>query len=751
MRSIIRLLAIFVLGMPLVAQNTMLIHKSGNITPGAKIASADSIYFSDNQETIYFSVNGNIKEYPMTDVDSLTFTNNPNTVFVNYDGTEASVINPYAFEGVDVTINGADVTITSVNEIKDIDYQLTGSTSDGSFKIYSDKRFNVVMNGVSIQNNDGASINNQSSKKATIILNDGTNNVLTDGTNYDEASFPEEDQKAALFSESQIFFSGNGTLEVNGIGDGKHAIASDDEVTIESGTVIVKSSDKDGVHGKDGFFMEGGLLTITSKGDGIDGDEGNIDISGGEIQIFSNEDDVKAIKADSTIVISGGSITLDVTGDQSKAISSDMDITLSGGNINITTSGNAVLEENGSGYDPSYCSAIKCDANVIISGAEISIKATGKAGKGISADGDFNMTSGKLLVTTSGDGAKYTNSDGEDDAYKSACISADGNINIIGGELELTSSGSAGRGITGNAELTIGSLDSTPVILITTSGQSVQISSGGGWGGPPGGPGEDSGEAAEAKAITIDGKVIINSGNITISSADDGIKSKESITFNNGTIELSKSVEGFEAPIITVNDGDLRIISSDDCFNSTSGAGGEQNDNSQLNLNGGYIYLSSTNGDPIDSNGDMTMTGGTVIVHGPQSGVEVGIDVNGTKNISGGTVAIAAGNSHMLETFSTSSSQPSFMIKSQSSLSAGTLIHIEDESGNTLVTFKPIRSYASFIYSSPLLESGKTYKIYTGGIDSGENKDGIFNGGTYSGGTLKKSFNVSGSVTTLTI
>ena len=66
------------------------------------------------------------------------------------------------------------------------------------------------------------------------------------------------------------------------------------------------------------------------------------------------------------------------------------------------------------------------------------------------------------------------------------------------------------------------------------------------------------------------------------------------------------------------------------------GAATEANDGSFLTINGGYIVINSSNGDGLDSNGNVTMTGGTVIVHGPQSQPEVCFDVNGDFKVSGG-------------------------------------------------------------------------------------------------------------------
>ncbi|OPZ97481.1 MAG: hypothetical protein BWY70_01490 [Bacteroidetes bacterium ADurb.Bin408] len=75
---------------------------------------------------------------------------------------------------------------------------------------------------------------------------------------------------------------------------------------------------------------------------------------------------------------------------------------------------------------------------------------------------------------------------------------------------------------------------------------------------------------------------------------------------------------------------------------------------------------------------------------------------------------------------------------------------MQDASGNSLVTFKPARSYYSIVFSSPALTSGAQYKIYTGGTCTGTLTNGLYTGGTYSGGTLKKTFTITSKVTNVT-
>ena len=93
------------------------------------------------------------------------------TIKIVYNGNSAAVSGEA--EGVSVKTDGADVTVTST--VKNIAYELSGTTSDGSFKIYSDKKFEVILNGVDITNPTGAAINNQG-KRMYVVVKDGTTN-----------------------------------------------------------------------------------------------------------------------------------------------------------------------------------------------------------------------------------------------------------------------------------------------------------------------------------------------------------------------------------------------------------------------------------------------------------------------------------------------------------------------------------------------------------------------------------------------
>lgn len=257
-------------------------------------------------------------------------------------------------------------------------------------------------------------------------------------------------------------------------------------------------------------------------------------------------------------------------------------------------------------------------------------------------------------------------------------------------------------------------------------------------------------------AIHSNGTITINSGTIDISSGDDGIHADEKITINGGDITIKKSYEAIESSLITLNNGTLYLTSSDDGFNVAGGNDGSAlgrkgaggfgvQEGAYLYLNGGYVYMNA-NGDGLDSNGSVVMTGGTVIVNGPTNNGNGAIDYNGDFQITGGTL-IAAGSSGMAEAPGNSSTQYSILVNFSEAQVAGTMINIQDSSGNSVLTFTPAKKFQSIVLSSSELQEGETYTVYLGGSSTGTEKDSLYIGGKYTPGTENTTITISGITT----
>lgn len=619
------------------------------------------------------------------------------TVVIIYAGTTASVNNAFQDAGVTVSVSGADVTVTSTNTTKEIVYALSGTATQGSFKIYSQYKYNIALKGVSLTNSSGPAINSQSSKKATINVVSGTTNTLVDGATYATSS---EDQKGTFFSEGQLVFMGSGTLNITG--NNKHGIVADDYVYVSEATINIKAAVKDGIHANDYFAMDSGNVTITASGDGVEAEEGYASINGGTFSVNSVGDGIKTSYEGTDATITPY-------------------ILIKGGKINITTTG-----EKGN--------AIKSEGYTTIGTADaVTLSVSGKGSKGVKTGGDFTLTAGTVKITVSG-AAYYVTADA--DIAAPAGINCDKNLAIKGGNLTITSSGTGGKGITVDGTATIDGGTTN----ITASGTNYTYS---------------STLTSDAKGFKSDGAFIMNNGDLTISATDDGLKSDASITVNDGTITVTKSYEGMESIFITINGGITNLTASNDGINTSYGTvsgGTESNDNSALTVNGGVLI--ATGSDAIDSNGNFYIKGGIVISNGNED-----IDVNGNFLITGGILIGAEPSNNMTKAMGTASTQVGMFIKSSASVATSSLIHIEDASGKDLVTFKPKTASAYFHFSNPALVKGASYKIYFGGSYTGGSFVGnttgwgLYTGGIYSnsGATLKSTTTTSTSSTVNTI
>lgn len=604
-----------------------------------------------------------------------------NSVVIAFDSISGATVesNPYASSGVVITVSGGDVAVTSTTTTA-VNYVLKGYHSDGMFTISSSNAFQIVLNGLSLINNDGPAINVTSAADASVYLVGTTNNRLVDNNT--------STVNATLYSKGNLTLSGSGNLWVSGYA--KHAIASAANVTMVGGAVTVAYAYKDAVHAAN-FSQTGGSLTITSAvaEDGVDVD-GEIAISGGSLVDTITTADTKGLKATETVTLAGGTVNLLAQGAQSKAVKGGQ-VDITGGTHTIVASGDVVLTAYGSGYDPSYCTGIKSDGAVSITGGTTIITTTGKGGKGISADGAFIMSGGTVEVATSGNGATYTNSNGAADAYSSTCVSSDGAMYLYGGTLTATSTGTAGKGLSTDGVLTFGqsTAGTGATVTVKTTGARFLVS------------GTDY---ANPKAIKSESNIVINSGTITATTTQAG-------------------GEGVECEaVFTMNGGTLTISAYDDAINVAS----------SLTMNGGSIYAYSSNNDGIDCNGgkagSITINDGVVITSGASS-PEAGIDADRYGYLFKGGVLIATGGA--ADEKPTSGSVVGTVVYS-GSLSSGQVIHVANSSGTAVLTYKMPRATSTITISSSALTAG-TYTLYRGGsVTGGSSFGGYYTGATYS-------------------
>lgn len=409
---------------------------------------------------------------------------------------------------------------------------------------------------------------------------------------------------------------------------------------------------------------------------------------------------------------------------------------------NATLFSKADMTISGSGaltVDANYNDAISSKDGLIINGGNFTIDS---ADDGIRGKDYLVIQAGQFTISAQGDGLKADNANDESKGYikieggelniasDKDGVQAETDLIITGGTLNLVSG--QGSGATLASDVSAKGLKAVRSIRI--DGGSFNI---------------DSAD----DAVHTNGTLTINGGEFELQSGDDALHADLAAEINDGTITVSRSYEGLESVNITINGGKLAIKSRDDGINAagSSASGGSRPGrpgNYYLTINGGSIMVDSE-GDSIDSNGYVNMSGGTLIVNGPIMNMNAAIDYDGSFIITGGFV-IGAGSSGMAQTASDGSGQNALLINFDEVQEAGTLFNISDADGNEIVTFAPLKNYQSVAFSSPDLETGKSYTISLGGTyQGGSQQDGLYSGGTYQGGTVNTNFTVESTVTRL--
>ena len=232
---------------------------------------------------------------------------------------------------------------------------------------------------------------------------------------------------------------------------------------------------------------------------------------------------------------------------------------------------------------------------------------------------------------------------------------------------------------------------------------------------------------ANAKnAVNVGGGLTVRGLTLNVTALNDGLKSDTFIAIGaegeaGPTLAISGCTEGVEAPQIDLWSGDVRIEAADDGLNAPSGDSG-----AAINIHGGRLYADAANGDGLDSNGEVTITGGEITVFSSARADNSPLDTGSTFTLSGGTV-LAVGAAGMAQSPNETGGQCYLSFGTDSaggfgrnqggliSIAAGDKIEILDDAGTVLAETEAPRAADYVFYSSAALESGKTYTLRVGG------------------------------------
>lgn len=273
--------------------------------------------------------------------------------------------------------------------------------------------------------------------------------------------------------------------------------------------------------------------------------------------------------------------------------------------------------------------------------------------------------------------------------------------------------------------------------------------------------------------VRSDVAVHLSGGTVDVNAGGDGVHSDVALLIDGGDVTVASSTEGLEAGLLSISDGTVNLTSSDDGINGSGatsvdatteqeqqeqseeaagpqppegmpeppqgmqeppqgmqqpqegmqppqqggasggqpGAGMEQSTGEQIVISGGTVKVNAA-GDGIDSNGDLRINGGTVLVFGPSDGANGTFDYAGSFSIDGGTV-IGLGSAGM-PADPTGGTQSFISAHLDSSVTGGA-VTIADSSGTVIATIEAgDKPFALVQYSSGKISAGQSYTVKAG-------------------------------------
>ena len=437
---------------------------------------------------------------------------------------------------------------------------------------------------------------------------------------------------------------------------------------------------------------------------------------------------------------------------------------------NLTINGQGTLNVNGN-----YSNGIACNDSLTIYGVTLNINS---ATHGLNVNDALVIDEALLTIKATSDGIHSINNSR---ASKNYCTILGGTVNITSGSDGIEASGNLGIG---DGNITINASDSGLVSsneVIIASG-SVEVNS--------------ANHAIKANTAAIlsgnidlitsgdtscikttdicylsSGTINVNSngdginsenkfrlkdGSLTINAQDDGITSVYSLIVNDGTLDITYAYEGLECAYVTITGGLVSINAKDDGININcephEKMGGNNSDtyassSGLLKITGGTVYVASE-GDGLDSNERIKITGGIVIVSGPTNSANAAIDFDSSFKISGKAIVIACGSSGMAQ--APTSGSRAVSVTFSTTYTTNTTILITDSSGNFVISYASEKSFSHIVINSPQLKYNKSYNMYVNSSVSGENLHGLVTSGSVNDvGTLFSTFTMSSNSVTI--
>lgn len=468
------------------------------------------------------------------------------------------------------------------------------------------------------------------------------------------------DGSGALVEENKIVISEEGTYVISGtLTNGRIVIQAEDTAKVH---LVLENVDITNLTGAPISAESGDKVIITLA-------EGSVNTlrDGGENFVYdqvADEEPNAAVFAKCDLTFNGLG-RLNISAGFNNGITTKDDLVIINGDYQITAANHAIRGK---------------DSVVIMDG---SFDLTAK-GDGIQTSNDTDPEKGWMILEA-GDYVIDASDDG---------IQAETTLLIDGGTYQIT----AGDGYLAEVKETetTGSstgINATTSILINQGSFTID---------------------SQADSFHTSGELTIHNGTFTIESGDDAMHADEKILITNGQIDIVQSYEGIEAADIVIQGGIINIFATDDGINAagsdettTTEPGFNRGGDYSITIEGGKISI-ITNCDGIDSNGTLTVSGGSVIsLIDTREGGSGGVDCDGDFTVTGGTViygGTSTGNS-----LSSSSSQSYIYLASE--IQADSLVSLMKD-GEVVVSFTPQINLMTLSITDSKIVADQVYDLY---------------------------------------
>ena len=640
-----------------------------------------------------------------------------------YNADEPTVIT-LSDEGTQISNNNGAVTVDADGNVHitaggdTVVYTVYGSMTDKSLIVEAPDTdvVNIDLYGVTISSSVSHPIYIASADKVEISAKSGTTSTITDQR---VATDPVTATGAAIYSIVDLKLKGQGTLIVESTYN--NGVGTKDDLTIKKLTLNVKAPNN-AIKGNDSITVESGNVTaISVSGDALKTDNndvsstgkqrGIITITSGTVNAYAACD---AIDAAYDVVITGGTVNAytesysEYSGTVSATSSSTMHLKFSSSSRPRPGSSSSSFSHS------SYTYSVKF---TLSDGSESWVNPTLKSSSGNTAYYSFskpaNATHYQVFVyasgQTQGQATTYTyaseyaaiNTAYDTLAYSSATASSK-TISFTWTNYTTQSTGAPGGGMqNGNANANAAAYSCKGIKAdnsVTISGGVITVKA------------HDGAIHANSDVLFADGvtygvgNVTISGGTLTLYSDDDGLHADNVLTISGGEIDITNSYEGVEGKTINIGGGRTHITSSDDAVNGSGTS-------ATVNITDGVLYFNA-GGDGLDSNGNINMSGGTVLAQGPTNGGNGVLDFDGKFSFSGGFL-LTVGCSGMNQAPTATSGN---MAKTQSistNTSSYVVVTIDGVERAVLKITKSSQNYCVLAYNNVAYGSSATVSVTT--------------------------------------